>query len=105
MMIVTDDGGRGHAGRQAEDAVERALAAAIGDAGRIGDLLDELSRGRLWLPLPDDRRPVTEGSAVHLPTVRYLGDYFVPAFTSAARLHGTVPRPRAAVPRAAGPGI
>jgi hypothetical protein len=102
MMIVTDDSGRGHAGRHAEDAVERALAAAIGDAGRIGDLLDELSRGRLWLPLPDDRRPVTDGSAVHLPTVRYLGDYFVPAFTSAARLHGTVPRPRASVP---GPGI
>jgi hypothetical protein len=105
MTIVTDDSGRGHAGRHPEDAVERALAAAIGDVGRIGDLLDELGRGRLWLPLPDDRRRVTDGSAVHLPTVRYLGDYFVPGFTSAARLHGTVPRPRSAAPRGPEPGI
>jgi hypothetical protein len=74
--------------------MERALAAAIRDSGRIGDLLDELSRGRLWLPLPDDGRPVTDGSAVTLPTVTYLGTSFVPAFTSAARLRGSVPRPR-----------
>ena len=101
MMIVTDDSGRGHAGSNAEDAVERALAAAADDATRIGDLLDELSRGRLWLQLPDDGHPVTDGSAVRLPTLRYLGAEFVPAFTSAARLRGTVPRPR---PPAAGPG-
>jgi SseB protein N-terminal domain len=73
--------------------MERALAAAVRDAGRIGDLLDELSRGRLWLPLPDDGRPVTDGSAVNLPTLTYLGTSFVPAFTSAARLRGSVPRP------------
>jgi hypothetical protein len=82
--------GAGHA----EDAIERALTAAVADASRIGDLLDELSRGRLWLPLPDDGRPVTDGSAVNLPTLTYLGTSFVPAFTSVARLSGSIPRPR-----------
>jgi SseB protein N-terminal domain len=102
MVIVTDDSTRGHAGQDAADAVERALAATMGDAGRMGDLLDALSRGRLWLPLPDDRRPVTDGSAVRLPTVTHRGAAFVPAFTSAARWHATVPRPRSPAPR--GPG-
>src|ERR1700743_906088 len=87
-------------------------AAAIKDGDRISDLLDELSRGRLWLPLPDDGGPVTDGSAgqlpagVHpgsefLPAVTsgeltaggYLGSEFVPAFTSAELLtrHGGTP--------------
>jgi hypothetical protein len=66
-----------------DDAVAHALAAAVKDSDRISDLLDELSRGRLWLPLPDDGGPVTDGSAVQLPTVVYLGSEFVPAFTSA----------------------
>jgi hypothetical protein len=66
-------------------AVEDALAAAVKDPDRVTALLDELSRGRLWLPLPD-ARPVTDGSAVMLPTVTYLGAEFVPAFTSADRL-------------------
>jgi hypothetical protein len=73
-------------------AVEQALAAAVKDPDRVTDLLDELSRGRLWLPLPDDGRPVTDGSAVSLPTVTYLGAEFVPAFTSARQLaarHGS----------------
>jgi hypothetical protein len=56
------------------------------DPDRAADLLDELSRGRLWLPLPDDERPVIDGSAVLLPTVTYLGAEFVPAFTSARQL-------------------
>jgi hypothetical protein len=99
MIIVADDSTRGHAGRSAADAVERALAAAISDPGRTAGLLDALSRGRLWLPLPDDRRPVTEGSAVRLPTVTHQGAVFVPAFTSAARWHATIPRPRPPVPR------
>src|SRR5215469_4314320 len=94
MTILTD--GSSTAGEHAPDEVERALAAAISDSSRIGDLLDELSRGRLWLPLPDDGRPVTDGSAVNLPTVTYLGSEFVPAFTSAARLRTSVPRPRTA---------
>jgi hypothetical protein len=76
-------------------AIEHALAAAVKDPDRVTDLLDELSRGRLWLPLPD-ARPVTDGSAVLLPTVTYLGGEFVPAFTSARRLAswlGRVPVP------------
>jgi hypothetical protein len=67
-------------------AAEHALAVAAKDPDRVTDLLDELSRGRLWLPLPDDQRPVTDGSAVLLPTVTYLGAEFVPAFTSAQEL-------------------
>ena len=66
--------------------IEQALAAAVKDPDQVADLLDELSRGRLWLPLPDDERPVTDGSAVLLPTVTYLGAEFVPAFTSAQQL-------------------
>ena len=67
-------------------AIERALAEAARDPDRIGDLLDELSRGLLWVPLPDDDGPVTDGSAVVLPLVTYLGAEFVPAFVSARRL-------------------
>jgi hypothetical protein len=67
-------------------AAEHALAAAAKDPDRVTDLLDELSRGRLWLPLPEDERPVTDGSAVVLPTVTYLGAEFVPAFTCAQQL-------------------
>ena len=67
--------------------IEDALAAAVKDPDRVTALLDELSRGRLWLPLPEVR-PVTDGSAVVLPTVTYLGAEFVPAFTSAGRLAG-----------------
>jgi hypothetical protein len=77
--VVIDAGGP-------DDAVERAFASAVRDQARLGELLDVLAAGRLWLPLPDDGRPVTDGSAVHLPTVRYLGELFVPAYTSAARL-------------------
>jgi hypothetical protein len=45
------------------EAVAAALAAAIGDGDRIQDLLDVLSNGRIWVPLPDDGRPVTDGSS------------------------------------------
>jgi hypothetical protein len=70
----------------ADIAVEQALAAAAEDAGRIGDLLDALRTARLWLPLPDDGRPVVIGDAVTLPTVSYLGSEFVPAYSSARLL-------------------
>ena len=63
--------------------VERAIAAAITDAGRIGDLLDVLRAARLWLPLPDDGARAVNGSAVTLPIVSYLGSDFVPAYSSA----------------------
>jgi hypothetical protein len=87
MTIVTDEKTVRTAGRDADaSAVERALAAAVIDSAKVGDLLDELSRGRLWLPLPDDGRPVTDGSALNLPIVTYLGSEFVPAYTSAGRL-------------------
>jgi hypothetical protein len=66
--------------------IEGALAAAVKDPDRVTDLLDELRQARLWVPLPDEGGPVTDGSAVHLPTVTYLGAEFVPAFTSAERL-------------------
>jgi hypothetical protein len=81
-------------------AIEHALAAAAKDPDRAADLLDELSRGRLWVPLPDDR-PVTDGSAVLLPTVTYLGAEFVPAFTSAPRLASWLGRPGTGRPGAA----
>jgi SseB protein C-terminal domain/SseB protein N-terminal domain len=90
-----------------DDAVAQALDAAVKDSDRISDLLDELSRGRLWLPLPDDGGPVTDGSSVQLPTVIYLGAEFVPAFTSAgllasyAGLTGTGQRPADAAPERA----
>ena len=36
---------------------------------------------------------MTDGSAVQLPTVRYLGDVFIPAYTSAPRLQQAGPDP------------
>jgi hypothetical protein len=78
--------------------VEDALAVAVKDPERIIDLLDELRRGRLWVPLPDGDGPVTDGSAVHLPTVTYLGADFVPAFTSAQRLACWSPEDTADMP-------
>jgi hypothetical protein len=68
-------------------AVEAALAAAISDAGRIGDLLDVLRTARLWLPLPADGEKAIRGTAVTLPIVSYLGSDFVPAYSSADMLH------------------
>jgi hypothetical protein len=84
--------------------IEQALAAAAKDPDRVTDLLDELSRGRLWLPLPEDERPVTDGSAVVLPTVTYLGAEFVPAFTSVPELVAWHSRSRDAGLAAACPG-
>jgi SseB protein N-terminal domain/SseB protein C-terminal domain len=109
MTIVTDDSTASVPGRGADvSAVERALAAAVLDVDRLGDLLDTLSWGRLWVPLPDDGQPVTDGSAVNLPTVTYLGRDFIPAYTSADQLRRSVhaPSPAAgAVARPAPPVI
>jgi SseB protein C-terminal domain/SseB protein N-terminal domain len=68
------------------EAVEQVLATVVKDPDRMEDLLDELSHARLWVPLPAGQRPVTDGSAVALPTVTYLGTEFVPCFTSIQRL-------------------
>jgi hypothetical protein len=99
------DGSSAGPGRGADaSAVERALAAAVADGTRLGELLDALSRGRLWVPLPDDGHPVTDGSAVTLPTVTYLGRDFIPAFTSARQLRQSLeprPAPLAGPPSAA----
>jgi SseB protein N-terminal domain/SseB protein C-terminal domain len=69
-----------------DDAVERALAALARDPDRIDELLDAVSQARLWVALPAHDGPVTDGFAVHLPTVRYLGAPYVPAYSSATRL-------------------
>ena len=80
------------------EAVEQAIMAALGESAsdeeaRLDDLLAELARARLWLPLPDGRS-VTGGSAVALPVITSEeGDGFVPAFTSVQRL-GTWRDPR-----------
>jgi hypothetical protein len=79
-------GRAGVTGGASPAVVEDALAAAAKDPDRLTDLLGELRRGRLWVPLPGGDEPVTDGSAVRLPTVTYLGADFVPAFTSAERL-------------------
>ena len=93
------DGSSAGPGRGADaSAVERALAAAVADGTRLGELLDTLSRGRLWVPLPDDGHPVTDGSAVTLPTVTYLGRDFIPAFTSARQLRQSL-EPQSLEPR------
>jgi hypothetical protein len=68
------------------EAVERSLGWAARDAGQLPGLLAELTKTRLWVPLPARRRPFTDGTAVRLPLVRYAGADFVPAFTSAGRL-------------------
>jgi hypothetical protein len=64
-------------------AVEHALAAAISDAGRVGDLLDVLRTAQLWLPLPAEGAAAIRGTAITLPLVSYLGSDFVPAYASA----------------------
>lgn len=73
------------------EVVEKALAAMApvfgnADDGQVCDLLDELARARVWVPLPDRQQPVTDGCAVDLPVVTYLGADFVPCFTSAEQL-------------------
>jgi hypothetical protein len=92
-------GARGGAAAAASDhAVATALRAAIEDNGKLPDLLDVLSEGRLWVPLPDDGTRVTDGSSLTLPTVTYLGGEFVPAFTSAGELTAFVARPDPGAP-------
>lgn len=76
------------------ETVEQVLATAVKDPDRLNEFLDELARARLWVPLPT-AGPITDGSAVVLPTVTYLGAEFVPCFTSVQRLSGWPDRPEA----------
>jgi hypothetical protein len=88
-----------------ESAVERALAEAITDAGRIGNLLDVLRRARLWLPLSADGTSAIKGTAVTLPTVCYLGSDFVPAYSSAQLLRQLADPVVTAAPAAVAPPV
>ncbi len=93
------------------EVVEQAITAALADLNRLPDLLSELADARLWLPLPDGPKPITDGSAIVLPIITCTapaqgraeeaagvppeeGCDFVPAFTSVQRL-GTWSDPRA----------
>jgi hypothetical protein len=67
------------------EAVERALAAVVGNPAELPGLLAELAPSRLWVPLP--HRPFTDGAAVRLPLIGYQGTVFVPCFTSVQRLN------------------
>jgi hypothetical protein len=67
------------------EVIEQVLSTVAKDPDRVTELLEGLSRARLWLPL-SAQRPVVRDSGVVLPTVSYLGSEFVPAFTSARRL-------------------
>jgi hypothetical protein len=82
--------------------VEDALAAAVSDAGRIGDLLELLRTARLWLPLPADGAKAIRGTAVTLPIVSYLGSDFVPAYSSADLLQRFAQPPEGADPSTGG---
>jgi len=69
------------------EAVERSLRSVVRDCAQLPGLLAELTRTRLWVPLPlRRRRPFTDGTAVMLPLVSSGGVDFVPCFTSVRRL-------------------
>jgi hypothetical protein len=68
------------------EAIEGALAAAAASPAELPALLTELAAARLWVPLPAEGRPCTDGTAVRLPLVTREGTDFVPCFTSVLRL-------------------
>jgi hypothetical protein len=68
------------------EAIERTLAAVARNPGELPGLIAELAVSRLWVPLPVRHRPFTDGAAVRLPLIGYLGTDFVPCFTSVQRL-------------------
>src|SRR5260370_2859553 len=92
-MLMTIESGPAAAAGLPANGVEHALYGAARDRARVGELLDELCRGRLWLPLPDGGEPVTDGHALPLPTVPSLGADFVPAFSYACARHTARRRP------------
>jgi hypothetical protein len=82
------------------EAIERALAAVSANPAKLPGLLTELAATQLWVPLPDRRRPFTDGAAVRLPVIGYEGSEFVPCFTSVQRLSAWADPPGAAAQRA-----
>jgi hypothetical protein len=75
-------------GYSSGESIERILASAIADPGRLPALLAELATTRLWVPLPVRQRPFTDGTSVRLPLIGYAETDidFVPCFTSVQRL-------------------
>jgi hypothetical protein len=109
-LLSPGPGVAARAGYSSCEVVEQAIAAALADLARLPDLLDELAGARVWLPLPDGPKPVTDGSAIVLPVMTCPHPQedpaggpagggqeescdFVPAFTSVQRL-GTWADPR-----------
>jgi hypothetical protein len=82
------------------EAIERALAVVSANPAKLPGLLTELAATQLWVPLPDRRRPFTDGAAVRLPVIGYDGSEFVPCFTSVQRLNAWADLPGAAAQRA-----
>lgn len=85
------------------EAIEQALTAVSADPSKLPGLLAELATSRLWVPLPDRRRPFTDGAAVRLPLVSRQGAEFVPCFTSVQRLTAWVAQADPAHQRAGDP--
>jgi hypothetical protein len=104
-------GGRRDARRHLScEAIERALAAAAASPAALPALLTELGAARLWVPLPAERRPFTDGTAVRLPLVTRDGTDFVPCFTSVLRLtawadQADTPGQRSGDPRTVPPAV
>jgi hypothetical protein len=82
------------------EAVERLLALVTSDAGQLGILLAELTKTRVWVPLPVAPQRFTDGAAIVLPTVQSGGIDFIPCFTSVQRLNSWATGGGAAVPGA-----
>jgi hypothetical protein len=69
------------------EAVEQLLASVASHAGQLGTLLAELTKTKVWVPLPVEPQRFTDGTAIVLPTVRSAGSDFIPCFTSVQRLN------------------
>jgi hypothetical protein len=82
------------------EAVEQLLALVMSDTGQLGILLAELTKTRVWVPLPVAPQRFTDGNAIVLPTVQSGGSDFIPCFTSVQRLNSWATGGAAPVPSA-----
>lgn len=71
------------------NAAERALSAVLGDTP-VAELLDELARARLWVPVAGEET-VPVGAAPSLAAFDYDGLPFVAAYTSTEQLAAGTP--------------